>query len=214
MPFAAVAARKEAMTFDGRETSPLRRLRAALPSEHGFWVMLAGAVASALFRAGMSPVSVLVAAVTAMLVIAGASAFHRRIRRSGLAQLAATLLLSLAALPIELAGGVPMSDAASATIARAIVFVTSALVVRAAFARASRHGGHRTWGLHLLSVAIASSGAIAFYAASRNRESIACAMAAGVCAVFAYHRPTVKELKLLGLTLSGLVLASATALAL
>lgn len=201
------------MAFDGIESSPLRRLGKALPTEHGFWVMLAGAVTSALLRAGTSVASVTVAASTSVLVIAGASSLHRRIRRSGLAQLVATLLLSFAAVPIELAGGVAMSNVASAAIARAIVFVTSALVVRAAFARASRHGGNRTWALHLLSVAIAAFGAVAFYAASRGREAVACAMAAAVCALFAYRQPTVKELKFLGIALSGLVLASATALA-
>jgi len=201
------------MAFDGIETSPWRRLRNALPTEHGFWVMLGGAVASALLRARPGIATVATGVITSVLVIAGASSLHRRIRRSGFAQLAATLLLSFAAVPIELAGGIAMSNVASATIARAIVFVTSALVVRAAFARASRHGGNRTWVLHLLSVVIAASGALSFYTASRGREAVACAMAAAVCVVFTYQQPTVKELKLLGIALSGLVLASATALA-
>jgi len=203
-----------ALTSDGITTQPLRRLRDALPTEHGFWVMLAGAVVSALLRAGASAVSLTVAVLTTLFVIAGACSLHRRIRRSGLEQLAATTLLSLAAVPIELAGGVQSNHVASAALARAIVFVTSALVVRAAFARASRHGSRRTWLLHALSIAIATIGAIAFYFGNRGKEAVACAMAAGVCAVFAYHRPTVKELKLLGLALSGLVLASATALVL
>lgn len=185
-----------------------------MPSEHGFWVMLGGALASALLRAHAGAVTLLVTTMTALLAVAAASAFHRRIRRSSLAQLAATLMLSLSAVPVELAGGISIASVAQATIARAIVFVSGALVVRAAFARNTRAGTTRNWFLHLLAVAIAVAGALAFYVGGRAREAIACAMAGAVCAVFAYQRPNVKQLKMLGLVLSGLVLASALALAL
>jgi hypothetical protein len=147
------------------------------------------------------------------MVVAIASVLHRRIRRSGPAQLGATLLLSFSAVPVELAGNVSGARVALATIARAIVFVSSALVVRAAFARAMRGGANRNRLLHLLSVAVAAVGAVALYATGHAREASACAMAAGVCLVFAWQRPTVKQLKQLGLALSGLVLASALTLA-
>jgi len=201
------------MSIDGRKSEPLRWLRAALPSEHGFWVMLGGALAGALLRAGAHVATFTVAVLTAALLVAGGSALRRQIRRSGFAQLAATLLLSLAAVPVELVGGVSVSRVALAAIGRAIVFVSSALVVRAAFARTARGGATRNWLLHLLSIAIAVLGAITLYATGHAREASACAMAAGVCLVFAYQRPTVKQLKQVGLALSGLVLASATALA-
>ena len=202
------------MSFEAAAIQPLRRVRNALPSEHGFWVMLGGALASALLRAHPDAVTLLVATVTALGVVAAASVFHRRIRRSSMAQLAATLMLSASAVPVELAGGLSIQSVALAEIARAIVFVSSALVVRAAFARNTRDGATRNWFLHLSSVAIAAAGTLAFYVAAQTREAIACAMAGAVCAVFAYQRPTVKQLKMLGLSLSGLVLASALALAL
>jgi uncharacterized membrane protein YoaK (UPF0700 family) len=202
------------MSIDARNSRAFSWLRDALPSEHGFWVMLGGALAGALLRTGARVATLTVAVVTVVLVVATASALHRRIRRSGLAQLTATLLLSLSAVPVELQGGVSASRVALGAIARAIVFVSSALVVRAAFARTMRGGATRNRLLHLLSIAIAVVGAIALYASGHAQEASACTMAAGVCLVFAYTRPTVKQLKELGLALSGLVLASATALAL
>ncbi|HEX2674539.1 MAG TPA: hypothetical protein VHM25_26870 [Polyangiaceae bacterium] len=202
------------MRTDVRRSGPLSALRDALPSEHGFWVMLVGALAGALLRTGAQATPLTVAALTGALVVAAGSSLHRRIRRSELAQLTATLLLSLSAVPVELAGGVSESRVALAAIARAIVFVSSALVVRAAFARTLRGGVNRNRYLHLVSIALAVLGAITFYASGHAPEASACAMAASVCLGFAYQRPTVKQLKPLGLALSGLVLATATALAL
>lgn len=176
--------------------------------------MLCGALMSALLRTGAHLAPLAVAGATAALAVAAASALHRRIRRSTLAQLAATLMLSLSAVPVELAGRVPASRVALATLARAVVFVSSALVVRAAFARTMRSGATRNWFLHLVSAALAGFGALALYATGHAPEASACAMAVGVCLVFAYQRPTVKQLKRVGLALSGLVLASAVALAL
>src|SRR6188768_921342 len=170
------------MRFEAKKIAGSRWLRAALPSEHGFWVMLIGALASALLRAGAGARSLLVAALTALTVIAAAGAVRRPIRRSTLAQLAATLLLSLSAVPVELASGVPGASIASAAVARAVVFLTSALVVRAAFARGVRGGSRRNSFLHLLSVAIASIGALIFYVFDHAKESGTCAMAAVVCA--------------------------------
>jgi hypothetical protein len=201
------------MTSEARKIARSGWLRAALPREHGFWVMLAGAQVSALLRARAHAPSLIAAAATVTVLIAAASALHRRIRGSGAAQLAATLVLSLSAVPVELAGGVPGPNIASSALARAVVFLASALVVRAAFARSMRGGRRRTFFFHLLSVAIAALAAVAFFAIGRGREAFACALAAIVCIAFAYQRPTVKELKLLGLSLSGLVLASAMALA-
>ena len=202
------------MSSDTAKTARLTRLRAALPSEHGFWVMLGGALASALLRAGATPASLMATAAAVVGIVALAVVSHRRIRRSSPAQLAATLLLSLSAVPVEFAGGVPSSSIASAAVARAIVFMASTLVVRAAFARSKRGGSRHNAFLHLLSVAIAGCGALSFYVGNRGKESAACALAALVCVAFAYQRPTVKELKFLGLSLSGLVLASALTLAL
>lgn len=202
------------MTVEARKAGRSSWFRAALPSEHGFWVMLAGAQISALLRAGADRASLGAAALTFAGVVAAASAVHRRIRRSSWAQLAATLLLSLSAVPVELAGGVSGSSVASAALARAVVCLASALVVRAAFARSMRAGSRRNLILHVVSVALATASAFVFYAIDRGKEASACAMAALVCVAFAYQRPTVKELKFLGISLSSLVLASAMVLAL
>jgi hypothetical protein len=184
-----------------------------LPSEHGFWVMLGAAQSSSLLRThGVLP-SVLTAALVAGAVIAAASWSHRRIRKSSAAQLAATAVLALSSVPVEVAGGLSFASIAPAALARVVVFVTSALLVRAVFARA---GHAKRWFplLSAASLALPALSAALLFALGRIAEAGTCVIAAAVCTIFAWNHPSVKQLKPLGITLGGLALITAITLAL
>ena len=189
-------------------------LRQSLPSEHGFWVMLSAALGSALFRARVSLSSAGVALACALLAIVAGSAGHRWVRRSSRMQLAATVGLAFSGAPIELANGVSSASVALRSLSRAVVFFTSALVVRAAFARSARRGEARSRLIALTSLAVPSLAGLTFLAAQRRPEAAACFMTSALCALLVFIRPTAKQLKPLGLALAGLALLSAVALAL
>ena len=185
-----------------------------LPSEHGFWVMLGAALASALVRAHGHRLSLLVAIFVAFAAICGAGLSHRLIRKSSAGQLIAAGLLALTSVPVEFAAGLSLPSIASATLSRAVVFVASALVVRAAFARSARGGQRRTLVLSGASLVIPALTATLLFALGRVVEAGTCVIAGGTCAVFAWSRPSVKQLKPLGLALGGLSLVTAITLAL
>lgn len=185
-----------------------------LPREHGFWVMLGAALASALLRTKAERMSLLSATLLALIAICGAALCHRWIRQSSAAQLIAAALLALSSVPVELAAGLPRASIAAAALARSVVFVTSALIVRAAFARSARGGARRSLRLRLLSLSIAVLAAALLFSAGWLAEGSACLLAAAACAVFVWIAPTAKELKPLGLSLAGLALISALVLAL
>jgi hypothetical protein len=185
-----------------------------LPSEHGFWVMLGAAQASALLRTGGERLSALASVLVAAAVIAAGSSSHRQIRKSSAAQLAGAAGLALSSVPVEFAGGLPLASTVSAAFSRVVVFVTSALVVRAAFALAARGGERRSLLLHAASFSLPTLSAALLFGLGRTVEAGTCVIAAAVCAVFAWSRPTVKQLKPLGLTLGGLALSTSITLAL
>jgi len=191
-----------------------RSVRQSLPSEHGFWVMLAAAFGSALLRSRVTPSSAGVALACALLAIALGSAGHRWVRRSSPLQLASTVGLAFSSAPIELAGGMSGASVALRGVARAVVFFTSALVVRAAFARSARRGEARSRLIAGASLAVPSFAGLTFLAAQRPPEAAACFMTSALCAGLVFIRPTAKQLKPLGLALGGLALLSAIALAL
>jgi succinate dehydrogenase hydrophobic anchor subunit len=195
--------------------SPVRTLVPRwLPSEHGFWVMLGAALASAILRAKGDRLSLLVAALGAVAAISAGGLSHRQIRKSSAAQLAATVLLALCSVPVELAAGLPFPSIAAAAFARGVVFVTSALIVRAAFARSARNGSHRSLFLRVGALVIAILAAALLFFLGRMTEAVTCLIAACAYAVFVWSPPTAKQLKPLGLTLGWLALASAITLAL
>ena len=185
-----------------------------LPREHGFWVMLGAALASALLRARGNRLSVLVAALVVVAAITAGALSHRRIRKSSVAQVVAAALLALSSVPVELAAALPLPNISAAAFARGVVFVSSALVVRAAFARSASNGSRRSFLLCLASFAIAILAGGLLFILRRRMEAGTCAMAASACAVFICSRPTAKQLKPLGLTLGWLAVLSVITLAL
>lgn len=185
-----------------------------LPSEHGFWVMLGAAQASALIRTQARVASVVAALLVTSAVVVGGSLCHRWIRKASAAQLGAAAALGLSSVPVELAGGLPLPSVASAGFARIVVFLTSALLVRAAFARSARSGERRGLLLGGASLAIPVVCAVLLFAIGRTAEGGTCVIASAACTVFAFSRPTVKQLKPLGLVLGELSLITAITLAL
>jgi hypothetical protein len=190
-----------------------RQLRQSLPSEHGFWVMLAAALGSALLRTRVTLASATVTVVSLLLAIALGSAGHRAVRKSSSLQLVATLGLAFSGAPVELTGGVSGESVALRSLARAVVFFTSALVVRAAFARSARRGEARSRRLDFAALAVPSVAGLAFLSMQRVPEAVACFTTSGLCAGLVFIRPNAKQLKPLGLALAGLALLSAVALA-
>ena len=185
-----------------------------LPSEHGFWVMLGAALASAIVRAHGHRLGLIVAIFVAAAAIFGGGLSHRRIRKSHVGQLSAAGLLALTSVPVEFVAGLPLPSIASATLSRAVVFVASALVVRAAFARSARNGGRRSLRLSGASLVIPALAATLLFALGWSVEAGTCVIAGATCAVFAWSRPSVKQLKPLGLALGCLSLVTAITLAL
>jgi hypothetical protein len=174
--------------------------------------MLAAVLASTLLRTAASWPSVTVAVgVLAGTVFAGA-ALHDHIRKSSNAQAASALALALSGAPIEAAGGLAYSDIAGATATRLVVFATSLLIVRAAFARSARAGARRAALLQGGALALPLATTVGFALLGALGEALASAVAAVIAVVTAAFRPNAKRLKPLGLTLALLALATALVL--
>jgi hypothetical protein len=180
-----------------------------LPREHGFWAMLGAALLCAVIQAEARPLAW--AAALAVLVsgtlLAGVS--RRLIRRSGVAQLVSALLLGVAGMPVALAGGVGWTSALKTAIAWMAVFLSSALVVRATFARARRNEEVRAIMLDTSAIAVSAAANIGFALASAPGEALATGVSAIFCALLVFRHPTVKQLKSVGLALAGVALVSA-----
>ncbi len=193
-----------------------RRRGPSLPTEHGFWVMLAAPVFAAWLRVGLSPRVALASALVIAAVILGAAVVHRRVRRSGALQLALAVALGLVGAPVEWAGGTAAAGVLAVSAAWMAIYLSTTLVVRATFARAARGSGSRSRALLLRfgAVAVGAAAAAGFALGGRMAEATACATASVTCAALAWLSPTVKQLKLIGLALTGSVFLCALALSL
>ncbi len=187
--------------------------RRLLPREHGFWVMVLAVLATALTRtadslpAWATAVAVLLASSLLGGLLAGS------VRRAGSAQIASAALLSFAGVPVELAAGAHLEGPLLTGAAWAAIFVPSALIVRAAFARAAHRADHAA-RLETASVGLCLAAAAAFAAHGRFAETIVTGAAAVVCAGLCCMQPSVKQMKPVGLTFAGLSALSALLLAL
>jgi hypothetical protein len=169
------------------------------PREHGFWVILGVVVLSALSRTGSSGAALAVALAVVIGAVALGSITGRRIRRSAVLQLVATGALSLAGIPIELAGGATSANAALDACAWLAVFTAAALGVRACFARSSRGRRDRATLLGLGSIVVPLVVAGLFALASLQAHALATlAVALGIAGT-ALFRPTAKHLKPVGI---------------
>jgi hypothetical protein len=197
------------------ESAPrLARFTRALPNEHGFWVLLSAAILSAELRAGFAGVAMGMGVVVFGAAVASASLLHHEIRRREGAQLAATAGLGLVGAPIEWSAGLPLSVVLSGTIARLAIFLASSFLVRSAFARSARKPTFSSSAWQQAALLLLGTASVVLVLANQLVEARACAMAGAGCFALACWKPTAKQLKPLGLSLAGVALGTAVALAL
>ncbi len=143
-----------------------------------------------------------------------ASVLHRKIRRHEGAQLASTACLGLAGAPVEWAAGLPPSAVLASSVARVAVFVSSALLVRSAFARSARQARFSSAAWQGTALMLLGTAVVGLAYANRPVEARACALAFAICIALTLWKPTAKQLKPLGLSLAGVAFGSALVLAL
>jgi hypothetical protein len=179
-----------------------RRFAERVPREHGFWVMVSAvAVAAFLRNPGWGSIFV---GVTMVLVAAWAGGEVRaRVRREGRLQLASSVVLASAGIPIELAGGARGVDAFANALAWVVVFGTFTLCVWAGTARSSRVRRPEVAALTLLSFFVPLAGAAAFAFAERRAPALATMASAVASVAFAIWQPGAKQMKAMGLSLAG-----------
>jgi hypothetical protein len=182
------------------------------PREHGFWVILGVVVPSALSRTGGSRAAWIVAVPVVIAAIALGSILGRRIRRSATLQLVATCTLSLAGVPVELAGGASPAAAAFDAGAWVAIFTASTLAVRACFARASRRQREHATALAGASVAVPVAFAGLFALASLRTHALATLVAGAAMAGIAVFQPTAKHLKAVGIAIAAISVVAAVVL--
>src|SRR5690606_28123041 len=119
------------------------------------------------------------------------------IRRRPSLQLASSAVLGLSGLPIELSFGRPLLDALATTLAWVVLFTSSALLVRAAFARARRRGTPPS-RLEATALLATSAAAVGCALTGANPQAAALAVAALCFSIIAWGRSTPKQLKRLG----------------
>jgi len=182
-----------------------------LPNEHGFWVMLCAVVLAA-FAARPSVRSL----VAAVVVVAGAtvlaSFMHKIIRRRPRLQLASAFTLASAGVPIELAAGTPLTQAAYDACAWAAVFGAFTLSVWACTARSSRVRRHQVRALTASAVLFPLIAAVGLTLRGHHGHALAALLGTGASSAFAIWRPGAKQMKAIGLTLAGVALVVALVL--
>jgi hypothetical protein len=189
----------------------MRRSSLVLPREHGFWVMLLAALATAVGHHARLPLAWLLALLLLFLGTAVAGLLGRYVRRAEAAQVGSAKALAFAGVPIELAAGAPTRVWLTRACVWAVIFVAGALLVRAAFARAARRT-HRARVLDFSSVMLCLLSTTLFIAFGFRAEGFATALAALVSAGIVWLHPTVKQLKPVGLALAGLSVTTAVIL--
>jgi hypothetical protein len=192
------------------------RKKLVLPREHGFWTMLAAAQLVSLSKVGLSAASVATLTGSVALVTLGGALAGPRIRRDGNLQVLSSAALGVSGLPIELSAGVPLQSALATGLTWTVVFVASALTVRAAFARkksrrnvAPSSAPRRLEATAFIACVLAAIGCAAW---SQSAEALALAFTALCVVAFGSMRFSPKQVKELGLLLAGMMLLVATTL--
>ena len=173
--------------------------------------MLGTSLGGALLRTrGAGFVAALVV-LAVLLVPASSTVLRRRVRGQGAWQGGSAVVLALAAAPIEVAGGLPLGAVLAGALLRTVVFVASFFAVRAALAASAKNGAARRLGFNLAAAALALVGLVVLVVLQRAPESIGAALTLATVLYLAWRRPTAKDLKPVGLSLTGLALLAAFA---
>lgn len=184
-----------------------------LPREHGFWTMLVAAWLCVLLDARFSGRAWLPLAAVTPLAVLAAGFTGRAVRKSDRLQVLSAAVLGAVVVPLELAAGVPAPAALMTGTVWTIVFVASALLVRGAFERSRRR--RRPWALwDPAALAMTALTAAGFAWAGRSREALALGAALTGLVLVSTRRPTVKQMKPVGLALAGIAGAVLVVLAL
>ncbi len=179
-----------------------RRFSERVPREHGFWVMLSAVVIAAFLRnPGWGAIFVALTMTLGAAWIGGE--LRARVRRDGRLQLASSVVLAAAGIPVELAGGARGSDALANALAWMVVFGTLALCVWACTARSSRTRRPQVAALTLLTFFVPLAGAAAFAFAGRRAPALATMLVAIASVAFAVWQPGAKQMRAIGLSLAG-----------
>lgn len=176
--------------------------------------MLVAVLLAALLRAGGTAVACVIAGLSAAAASVIGSQIRSVIRRSGAAQLAAAAALPLVGVPVGLAAKQPIGAVLAMAAAWMAVFVSSALVVRGAFARARCSSSRAAWRLDVAAVGLCVLTSVVFGLLGQRSEAIATATAALGCTLIVLERPSVKQMKPLGVALAALALVVALMLGL
>ena len=181
-----------------------------LPREHGFWAMLLTVLGTALLRTPMSlaVLAALLATLTACVVMGGLSG--HRIRRSPRAQLGSSALLAFAGWPVQIVGGADSAELCATTAVWLVLFVSASLLVRAAFARAARarQKALRASWLTAWALALCGGGFAALYALNQPVHATALGLGTLGCVLIAAARPSIKQLKPVGIALAVLMVSA------
>jgi hypothetical protein len=196
----------------GRDVPP-GKAPLELPREHGFWVMLGAVVLSAFLRSGATLLLAAAALTVTVVAILGAVRMDRLVRRDGAAQVLSAGALGALSFPLDVVAGRTLTAAAATGLAWVAIFAASALVVRSLFARAGRRASRSAPWLAAVSVLAPGAAALGFALAGSRAESAASLLTAAGLGVLVLLRPTVKQLKPVGIGLAVLHAASAVVLA-
>lgn len=195
---ASTAMRPVAHRSHDRATPQVRDRKARLwPREHGFWVMLAAVLASALWRGRFELELLLVLVATGLLLALLGGQAGRYVRRRGWIQLFISAALGFTALPAELVSGVALGEGVLRGLGFGAIFATSACGVRAVFER-SRHGAPNYAVASLLLPTLATA---AFFGLGRV-EALGTTLALVTAVILALLRPSIKQLRLVGIALA------------
>ena len=176
---------------------------ATVPTEHGFWVMLAIALLAGVARAGATPGTVAVAIGLGLSTIFVAGRFHAQVRKSPVAQVLSSAALGLLLVPIEGIGQVPAQIVAADAAAWVPVFSGFSLSVRAIFARARKGGSGAPLTLLALALPLASGLALYWVVGVRNLPVSLVGFTGAL--VFAIWRPRPRLLKQSGVLMTVLL---------
>jgi hypothetical protein len=175
--------------------------------------MLAASILTGLIQAEARGAALLAAAVMLVGAASIGGLVHRRVRGNGNAQLASAAAMSLAGAPIAVVAGVEPARVVGTALAWVAIFVTSALIVRGTFARARSASRIAPAWLDVAAVGLSALASAAFVTLGFRGASAATGLSALCAAALMASRPTVKQLKRVGLALGALSLVASILLA-
>lgn len=171
--------------------------------------MLGTSLGGALLRTRGAGLVTALAVLVVVVMGACSPGFARRVRSDSGWQLLAAVGLAVVAAPVEAAGGLATAAVVAGVSLRAVVFMASVLVVRAALAASAKHGAQRSARFYLAAGLFALTACAVFQALERRAEAFGAALTCAAVVVIAWRKPTAKELKPVGLYLTGLAVAAA-----